>query len=67
MQNIDTIYGNIFTKKHRFLLENILAGGDTMSKIYDYEEYQNQRVKVTYTDKRKYREEKHYWSVWTSY
>lgn len=28
-----------------------------MSKIYDYEEYQNQRVKVTYTDKRKYREE----------
>ena len=27
-----------------------------MSKIYDYEEYQNQRVKVTY-DKRKYREE----------
>lgn len=28
-----------------------------MSKIYDYEEYQNQRVKVTYTNKRKYREE----------
>ncbi len=28
-----------------------------MSEIYDYEEYQNQRVKVTYTDKRKYREE----------
>ena len=28
-----------------------------MSKIYDYEEYQNQRVKVTYTEKRKYREE----------
>lgn len=28
-----------------------------MSKIYDYEEYQNQRVKVTHTDKRKYREE----------
>lgn len=28
-----------------------------MSKIYDYEEYQNQRVKVTYTKKRKYREE----------
>ncbi len=28
-----------------------------MSKIYDYEEYQNRRVKVTYTDKRKYREE----------
>ena len=24
-----------------------------MSKIYDYEEYQNQRVKVTYTNKRK--------------
>lgn len=23
-----------------------------MSKIYDYEEYQNQRVKVTYTDKK---------------
>lgn len=23
-----------------------------MSKIYDYEEYQNQRVKVTYTEKR---------------
>lgn len=28
-----------------------------MSEIYDYEKYQNQRVKVTYTDKRKYREE----------
>ena len=28
-----------------------------MSEIYDYEEYQNQRVKVTYTNKRKYREE----------
>ena len=28
-----------------------------MSKIYDYGEYQNQRVKVTYTNKRKYREE----------
>lgn len=28
-----------------------------MSEIYDYEEYQNQRVKVTYTEKRKYREE----------
>lgn len=28
-----------------------------MSKIYDYKEYQNQRVKITYTDKRKYREE----------
>lgn len=28
-----------------------------MNKIYDYEEYQNQQVKVTYTDKRKYREE----------
>lgn len=28
-----------------------------MSKIYDYNEYQDQRVKVTYTDKRKYREE----------
>ena len=28
-----------------------------MSKICDYEEYQNQRVKVTYTNKRKYREE----------
>lgn len=28
-----------------------------MSKIYNYEEYQNQRVKVTYTNKRKYREE----------
>ena len=28
-----------------------------MSKIYDYEEYQNQRVKVIYTNKRKYREE----------
>ena len=27
-----------------------------MSEIYDYEEYQNQRVKVTYTNKRKYRE-----------
>ena len=23
-----------------------------MSKIYDYEEYQNQRVKVTYTEKK---------------
>lgn len=28
-----------------------------MSEIYDYNEYQDQRVKVTYTDKRKYREE----------
>lgn len=28
-----------------------------MSEIYDYNEYQDQRVKVTYTNKRKYREE----------
>lgn len=28
-----------------------------MSKIYDYNEYQDQRVKVTHTDKRKYIEE----------
>ena len=28
-----------------------------MSKIYDYDKYQDQRVKVVYTDKRKYKEE----------
>lgn len=39
------------------LKENKTTGGDAMSKVYDYEEYQNQRVKVTYTNKRKYREE----------
>lgn len=27
IENIDTIYSNIFTKKHRFLLENELVGG----------------------------------------
>lgn len=37
-----------------------------MSKIYDYEEYQNQRVKVTYTNKRIQRR-KHCWFIWTSY
>ena len=26
-----------------------------MSEIYDYNEYQDQRVKVTYTNKRKYK------------
>ena len=34
-----------------------MAGGDTMSKIYDYNEYQDQRVKVTYTNKRQYKKE----------
>lgn len=34
-----------------------MAGGDTMSKIYDYNEYQDQRVKVIYTNKRQYRKE----------
>nr|DAD94419.1 MAG TPA: hypothetical protein [Siphoviridae sp. cttFh17] len=27
VQNIDTIYSNIFTKKHRFHPENKLTGG----------------------------------------
>lgn len=37
--------------------ENKILGGDTMSKIYDYNEYQDQRVKVTYTNKRQYKKE----------
>lgn len=33
IENTDTIYSNIFTKKHRFLLENKMTGGAA------YEEY----------------------------
>ena len=33
IENIDTIYSNIFTEKHRFPLENKIIGGAA------YEEY----------------------------
>lgn len=39
------------------IIKNKTTGGDTMSKIYDYNEYQDQRVKVTYTNKRQYKKE----------
>ena len=51
---IDLSVGVVLSKK----IGDKVSKGDVIARIYcDYEEYQNQRVKVTYTEKRKYREE----------
>ena len=39
IENIDTIYSNIFTKKHRFLEENKIIGGANKCRILVLKEF----------------------------